>query len=179
MGKFSYSELSMIKKAIKGDANALGKILRNNHEYIYKMAYIYIGNKEDALDIMQEATIQSIKSIHTLKEPSYFLTWFCTIMARVASKLINQKIQIRELQNNPEYEEPADLSKNKHQEIDVLEAVTTLDDKYRLILQMFYYQDFSVKEISELLSMPEGTVKTNLKRGRDALKKALGEDYYV
>ncbi|MGM0217503.1 sigma-70 family RNA polymerase sigma factor [Enterococcus sp. AZ126] len=179
MGKFSYSELSLIKKAINGDINALGKVLRKNHEYIYKMAYIYIGNKEDALDIMQEASIQSMKWIHTLKEPSYFLTWFCTIMARLASKLINQKIQIRRLQNNPEFEESADLSKNKNQAIDVLKAVTTLEDKYRLILQLFYYQDFSVKEISELLTMPEGTVKTNLKRGRDALKKSLGEDYYV
>ncbi|MGX7148441.1 sigma-70 family RNA polymerase sigma factor [Enterococcus ureasiticus] len=179
MGKFSYSERSLIKKAIKGDTNALGKILHKNHEYMYKMAYIYIGNKEDALDIMQEATIQAMKSIHTLKEPSYFLTWFCTIMARLASKVINQKIKIRELQNNPEFEEPTDLSKNKNQAIDVLEAVTSLEDKYRLILQLFYYQDFSVKEISELLNMPEGTVKTNLKRGRDALKKNLGEDYYV
>ncbi|ALS00994.1 RNA polymerase subunit sigma-70 [Enterococcus silesiacus] len=179
MGKFSYLELSLIKKAIKGDKVALGKVLRKNHIYLYKMAYIYIGNKEDALDIMQEATIQSIKSIHTLKEPSYFLTWFCTIMARQASKLINQKIQIRELQNNPEFEEPTDLSKNKNQSIDVLDAVMSLEDKYRLVLQLFYYQDFSVKEISELLTMPEGTVKTNLKRGREALKTVLGEDYYV
>lgn len=179
MGKFSYSELFLIKKSIKGDVNALGKILQKKHEYIYKMAYIYIGNKEDALDIMQEATIQSMKSIHTLKEPSYFLTWFCTIMARQASKVINQKIQIRELQNRPEFEEPLDLSKHKNQEIDVLEAVTTLKDNYRLILQLFYFQDFSVKEISGLLMMPEGTVKTNLKRGREDLKKALGEDYDV
>ncbi|WP_207696628.1 TIGR02954 family RNA polymerase sigma-70 factor [Enterococcus sp. DIV0212c] len=179
MGKFTYSEILLIKKAIKGDPNALGKILGKNHEYIYKMAYIYIGNKEDALDIMQEATIQSMKSIHTLKEPSYFLTWFCTIMARQASKLINQKIKIRELQNNPEFEEASDLTTNENQAIDVLTAVMNLEDKYRLILQLFYYQDFSVKEISELLEMPDGTVKTNLKRGRDALRKRLGEDYYV
>lgn len=179
MGKFSYSENLLIKKAIKGDHNALGKILRKKHAYIYKMAYIYIGNKEDALDIMQEATIQSMKSIHTLKEPDYFLTWFCTIMARQASKVINQKIKIRALQNTSEFEESADLSKNTNQTIDVLEAVTSLEDKYRLTLQLYYYQDFSVKEISELLTVPEGTVKTNLKRGRDALKRALGEDYYV
>lgn len=179
MGKFTYSELLLIKKAIKGDTKALGKILRKNHEYIYKMAYIYIGNKEDALDIMQEATIQSMSSIHTLKEPSYFLTWFCTIMARQASKVIKQKIQIRELQNSPEFEEEDDLEKNENQAIDVLESVMNLEDKYRLILQLFYYQGFSVKEISELLKMPEGTVKTNLKRGREALRKVLGEDYYV
>lgn len=100
-------------------------------------------------------------------------------MARQASKLINQKIKIRELQNNPEFEEASDLTTNENQAIDVLTAVMNLEDKYRLILQLFYYQDFSVKEISELLEMPDGTVKTNLKRGRDALRKRLGEDYYV
>ncbi|EOL43408.1 sigma-70 family RNA polymerase sigma factor [Enterococcus caccae] len=179
MGKLSYSERLLVKKAIKGDTNALEKILQKNHEYIYKMAYIYIGNKEDALDIMQEATFQSLKSIHTLKEPSYFLTWFCTIMARQASKMINQKVKIRELQNIPEFEELKDPSLDKNQVIDVLQAVTSLEDKYRLVLQLFYYQELSVKEISDLLVMPIGSVKTNLKRGREALRKALGEDYYV
>ncbi|WP_348922658.1 sigma-70 family RNA polymerase sigma factor [Enterococcus rotai] len=179
MGKISYLERSLVKKAIKGDREALGKILSKNHEYIYKMAYIYIGNKEDALDIMQEATLQSIKSIHTLNEPSYFLTWFCTIMARQASKLINQKILMRDIQTNLEFDEVKDLSINQNQSIDVLEAVISLEDKYRLILQLFYYQGFSVIDISELLSMPQGTVKTNLKRGREALRKKLGEDYYV
>lgn len=179
MGKFSYSERLLVKKAIKGDVQALGKLLQKNHEYLYKMAYIYIGNKEDALDIMQEAAIQSIKSIHSLKEPSYFLTWFCTIMARLASKVIDQKVKIRALQNNPAYTEPKDPSFNKNQSIDVLEAVISLDDNYRLVLQLFYYQDLSVKEISEVLAMPQGTVKTNLKRGREALRQTLGEDYYV
>jgi len=52
-------------------------------------------------------------------------------------------------------------------------AVLQLPEKYRNCLYLFYYEDYSIKEIAQSLEMPENTVKTNLKRGRQALKEFL------
>jgi RNA polymerase sigma-70 factor (ECF subfamily) len=56
---------------------------------------------------------------------------------------------------------------------DVWEAVQKLDEKYRALIVLYYYEDFSIKHISEILSMPQNTVKTRLSRGRNKLKKEL------
>ena len=56
---------------------------------------------------------------------------------------------------------------------DMMWAVLQLPEKYRNCLYLFYYEDYSIKEIAQSLEMPENTVKTNLKRGRQALKEFL------
>ena len=60
-------------------------------------------------------------------------------------------------------------------EDETLWEVLELPEKYRDCLYFFYYEDYSVREIARLLGMPENTVKTNLKRGREALKKRLAD----
>ena len=166
-----------IRQAIAGDKDALGRLLQANHEYIYKMAYIYTGNKQDALDILQEAAAQSVRAIRTLREPQFFLTWFCKIMIRQTGKLFKNR------QHEVFIEEPSDWGSQENGgtqlgvSVDLLKAVLSLEDRYRVVVQLYYYQDFSIREISRLLQMKEGTVKTNLSRGREQLRQILGDDY--
>ncbi len=61
-------------------------------------------------------------------------------------------------------------------EDETLWEVLALPEKYRDCLYFFYYEDYSIKEIAKLLGTPENTVKTNLKRGREALKKRLADE---
>lgn len=178
MGNSKNEEIVWVKRAIKGDKEALGLILEKNQAYIYKMAYIYTGNQQDALDILQEAAAQSVDAIRTLKEPNYFLTWFCKIMIRQTGKLFKNRQHEVLVEENQEWVDRAGLIFTDSTSIDILKAVMMLEDKYRLVLQLYYYQDFSVREIGQLLELKEGTVKTNLKRGREQLRKILGEDYY-
>lgn len=178
MGDFKSEEEALVKKAIKGDIEALGLVLERNQEYIYKMAYIYTGNQQDALDILQEAAAQSVNAIRKLKEPKYFLTWFCKIMVRQTGKLFKSRTYEVLVEENSEWIDQANLLQQDSASIDLLRAVMSLEDKYRLVLQLYYYQDFSVREISRLLELKEGTVKTNLKRGRERLRGILGDDYY-
>ena len=58
---------------------------------------------------------------------------------------------------------------------ETLEAVLELPERYRNCLYLFYYEDYSIREISGILQVPENTVKTHLKRGREALKQKLME----
>ncbi|WP_086349589.1 sigma-70 family RNA polymerase sigma factor [Candidatus Enterococcus clewellii] len=178
MGDFNNHEELLVKKAIKGDKEALGLVLQQNQEYIYKMAYIYTGNQQDALDILQEAAAQSVSSIRTLKEPKYFLTWFCKIMVRQTGKLFKSRQHEVLVEENQEWADQAGSVLSEETSVDLLRAIMALEDKYRLVLHLYYYQDFSIREISQLVGLKEGTVKTNLKRGRERLRGLLGDDYY-
>lgn len=80
----------LIKKAIKGNKNAFEKLIKQHYERIYRTAFLYVHNEEDALDVVQEATFQAFKSIHSLKHPEYFLTWFTRIIIRCSSRILKR-----------------------------------------------------------------------------------------
>ena len=63
-------------------------------------------------------------------------------------------------------------------DLDLIQAVISLDKKYRLPIHLFYYEGYSIREIAELLHEKETTIGTRLERGRKKLKEILGGDYY-
>ncbi|MGG5371674.1 TIGR02954 family RNA polymerase sigma-70 factor [Enterococcus sp. AZ196] len=133
-------------------------------------AYLYVHNKEDSLDIVQETSYQAFKSIKNLKNPQYFKTWMMRILMNTAVKFKknNSIVFVEEVAN-----EGASISINKEEHLDLLFALNELKEDYRLVIILHYYHDLTVKSISEVLQIPEGTVKTNLFRGREKLKNKL------
>lgn len=73
-----------MKKAQKGNDKAFLKIFQQYEEEVYRMAFLYVKNQEDALDVVQEVAYQSFKNIHTLKKPEYFKTWLMKITINCA-----------------------------------------------------------------------------------------------
>ncbi|MGL4373235.1 MAG: sigma factor-like helix-turn-helix DNA-binding protein, partial [Turicibacter sp.] len=73
---------------------------------------------------------------------------------------------------------PEDLSYMPHKESEMLQAVLSLTSKYRIPIHLYYYEGYSIKEISEILDEPVATVGTRLARGRSQLKKLMGGDHY-
>lgn len=134
------------------------------------MAYVYVKNKEDALDIVQEVAYRSFKKIDTLKKPEYFKTWLIKISISCAIDCLrknNKVVQIR-----PEHEElidpyveiiPLSLS------LDQLLGELNEDEKSIVILK--FYEDYSFKEIAEMLNIPLGTSKSILYRALNKLRK--------
>ncbi|WP_445492698.1 sigma-70 family RNA polymerase sigma factor [Niallia sp. 03133] len=161
----------MIKKAIKGNKKAFEILIKQHYERIYRTAFLYVHTEEDALDVVQEATYQAYISIHSLKNPEYFLTWFTKIVIRCAGQLLKKRDKVVPLteemlrnlisEGNPNYEES----------IHLLNVIGQLKEHYRTVIILFYYHDYSIKTISNTMEIPEGTVKTYLSRGKEALKK--------
>lgn len=91
------------EKAQKGNDKAFIKIFQEYEEDIYRMAFVYVKNQEDALDIVQEVAYQSFKKINTLKQPEYFKTWLMRITINCAVNLVKKNKKV--LQFKPNFEE--------------------------------------------------------------------------
>lgn len=74
------SERQLAKKAIRGDHDAYGELLKRHKAYFYKMAFSYVKEQQVALDIVGEMTYLGLMKIHQLKNPDYFKTWMTKIL---------------------------------------------------------------------------------------------------
>lgn len=134
------------------------------------MAFIYLKNENDALDVVQEVAYQSFKKIHTLKYPEYFKTWIIKITISCSVNLI--KMNKRVLKLNQEYTEnistmTEDISLN----LTLKNLIDDLNEEEKSVVLLKFYLDYTFKEISELMEIPLGTAKSILYRALKKLKK--------
>lgn len=169
-------EYKIINKAIKGNKKAFEKLIKQHYEQAYRTAFLYVQNKEDALEIVQESTYQALISIHTLKNPEFFMTWFTKIIIRYSRHLLSKKKNVVPLTEEIISRVRSDISEINEDSLDLLDAIGKLKENYRITIILFYYYDYSIKTISEIMKIPEGTVKTYLSRGKSALKKNFEEE---
>lgn len=167
-------EKRLIKKAIKGDSLSFEKLLIMYENQLYRTAFLYVKNHEDALDITQETAFKAFTSIHQLKNEDHFLTWITKILIRCSYKLLANKKDVSEL----EMDIPDPRKVLTIERIDIIEALNTLPLHYQSIIIQFYFHDFSLHTISEVTGFPENTVKTYLSRAKAELRKHLGGDYF-
>lgn len=162
----------LVKQAIKGDQNALQTLLKEEKDKLYKMAFIYMKNEHDALEVFQQTILEVIESIHQLRNPEYFSTWATRICINVSLKELrkNKKIVTMEDYSIPDVVE---VSGSVEEKLDLAAVLYELDDKYRSVLVLRFYHDYTVSQIADILECPEGTVKTNLHRGLALLKTKM------
>lgn len=162
-----------VKKAIKGDRQAFLDLIEPQKDKLYKIAYTYVKNQDDALDIIQETMFKAYTGVDKLKNPKYFDTWLTKILINVSISTLNKN-------NNTTYlNESAVSSYNNLDEyegkLDLENELNKLDKKYREVIVLRYFKDFTIKEISKILDIPLGTAKTYLYRGLDSLRKSMEE----
>ena len=139
---------------------------------IYLLAYVRLNSNADAEDITQEVLLKYIRADKKFKDEEHRKAWLLKVTANaVVSHIRSQKrSQMVDLE---EIEEVVAAPENKHR--DLKYVIEQLPEKYRMVIHMFYYEELSIKEISEITGDSEGTVKSQLSRGRDKLKKLLEE----
>lgn len=142
---------------------------------LYKIAYVYMKNEEDALEVFQETTYKAFISIKNLKNERYFSTWLTRILINTAIDLLNKRKKIIPMEKEILEEKIAPYQSNE-EDPDLLQAVMELDEKYKAVLILRFYKDYTVKQIADVLDCPEGTVKTNIHRAINLLKEKWKED---
>ena len=180
------TENDLIKKCKKGDREAFNVLFSNYQSQVINIAYGMLSNREDAYDATQEVFVRVYKSIESFKEQSSFTTWLYRITTNVCSDILrkrqkntnvisinqamdeNKDMDIRDEAPTPE--ESMELSEKQRV---VREAIAELREEYRVVITLCDIEGMSYDEISEILKIPSGTVKSRINRARNALKKIL------
>lgn len=142
-------------------------------DMVYRIAVAITGNKADADDVFQETFLRLVKNQGKIQSEEHLKAWLIRVSGNCAKTVVmspwNQKTQGL---LGEDAKEMQDVS-NKQDRL--LMELHALPQKYSLVLYLFYYEGYSVKEIAGLLKKNENSVKTLLKRGRNLLKKSLVE----
>ncbi len=158
---------SLVRKAKQGDPDAFTELMQSQMQNMYKAARSVLYNDEDVADAISETILACWEKIWQLKEEDYFRTWMTRILINKCNDILRKQRNIMLVEEIPEQ-----LSYDrKYENVEWEEALESLDEKYRLIMLLYYVEGFKTGEIGDILSMPESTVRTRLARGRQRLAR--------
>lgn len=139
---------------------------------LYAVAFNICKNQMDAEDVVQETFVQYYTTKKQFEDKQHLRAWLIRVAINKAKNLTRtfwrrNKCSLEDYMETLTFEDTD--SRN------LFEEVMKLPDKYRIIIHLFYYEDYSVREIAEILKLSESNVKTRLSRGRTLLKNTLKE----
>lgn len=165
----------IVKRAKEGECQALEELIHMYEIKMYKTAQTILSCEDDINEAIQQTIILVYKKINQLKNDKSFGTWIMKILVNQCKKIWNQ--------NNKRDEKHIELEDNiklttpeKEHYSFVNKAMEKLSDEYKEVTILYYYDEFSIKEISKILNIPKGTVKPRLARARQTLSKLLKEE---
>lgn len=144
---------------------------------VYRMAFAYCKNKADAEDIMQETFIKLFTADIRFEDSDKEKSWLLKVTVNKCKDMFRSLRYKYSLTAIPL--EEASLVYETPEENEVYHAVMSLPTKYRLVIHLYYYEDYSVKEISRITGNNESAVQTQLYRARKKLKKILGKELRI
>lgn len=166
-------DIEQVKKAKSGDLDAIAKLITDNTQSMYRVAYSILKNDEEIYDAISNTTVIVFEKISKLRNEEFFKKWLTRILINECYRIYNQNKKIVYLENynqeNLEYND-------KYTDLEMKGLIKNLNNELRDIVMLYYFEDFSVREIAKILEIPEGTVKSRLSRARKELEKVLIKD---
>ncbi len=170
----------LIKRAQSGDEEAFNALYEKYYKTMLYSAYRFTNNMEDAKDAVQTAFMQMYQSIGNLKDPKYFRLWMNKIVRGKCIDIFhkNRDVPVDTMQDeivnlyaedHDDYVPHKRLLRSSDQDI-VIHLITELPKHYQEILFYAYYSQFSMKEMANILDIPEGTVKSRLYAAKRSLR---------
>jgi len=169
--------LEAIKSAKNGDTDEIGNIILENMQSMYRVGFGILRNEDEIQEAISNTIVIVFEKIKTLKHEEFFKTWLIRILINECYKLYNHN---KKIVNIEDYSNQRNLSYNdEYVDIEIRNLIKSLDEDLKEIVILYYLEDFSVKEISKIIKIPEGTVKSRLSRAREKLKGVLLENEIV
>lgn len=134
----------------------------------YIVAQAILGNEADAQDAVCSAILKGYEHRRQLKSAGKFKAWMIAITRNEALQILRKRLELPGDEKVAELLEPVRDHYNE-----LWDVVSALKEEYRIVIVMFYYNELSIKEISKILGVAPGTVKSRLNRGRELLRQAL------
>lgn len=162
------------------DIKEFETLVKANMKRAYVSAYAIIGSHDDAMDISQQAFINAYKSFHKFDKTKNFYTWYYKILKNLCLNFIRDKKRKNEVSIiyavKKEAESPENLLINDEQNSALNAALNKLEPEEREIIVLKEFENYSYKEMSEMLNIPQGTVMSRLYYSRKKLSKLIAEE---
>lgn len=156
----------LVRLAQNRDADAFTQVMQSQMQNLYKAARAMLENDEDAADAISDTILTCWEKLDQLKKPEYFRTWMTRILINKCNDILRKRNKVR-LLGDESREIP--FSPQEYDNVEWLETLKGLDEKYRMILILYYVNGLETSDISAALHIPVSTVRTRLSRARDQL----------
>lgn len=172
-------ERELVINVQKGDMEAFEQLFDLYKHKALRTVYSMTRDKDVSEDIVQEVFVSCYTSIKDLQNPEYFKTWFYRVLTRTTWRYMDKEkrmIPVEDiLKRSEDSYENSSLEKLERKESSELiyQEIIKLKPKIQTTLILYYYNEFSVKEIAQIMECFEGTVKSRLHTGRRKLKLSL------
>ena len=151
----------------------LGNLVLDSERQLYSTAKTILFSDQDCADAIQETIVKAFSKIDTLKNDKYARTWLIRILINECYNLVRKSskfISFKDLEDRLEME-----SEKSKDYSELYAAVNSLKEELRLPVILYYIEDFSVREIAQILEISEGAVQKRLARARGKLRQELQE----
>ena len=155
----------LAKKASIGNEECFVALCNQLKTKLFRTAKGILGNESLALDAVSEAIFRAFKGIKQLRESKYAETWFIRILINVANDFYRRQKHEIIMEKVPE-----GMYHDDHNELEFSQIIESLQPELREIISLKYYSNYTLLEISEILEIPEGTVKSRLNRALNILR---------
>jgi len=151
----------------------LGTLILDSERQLYSTAKTILSDDHDCADAIQETIVKAFSKIGTLRNDKYAKTWLIRILINECYTLLRKSSKLVPLE---EMSEMAEMNADKNTDYsDLYKALNSLKEELRLPVILYYIEDFSIKEIAQILEISEGAVQKRLARARGKLKRDLQE----
>ena len=143
---------------------------------LYNIAYGYTRNRDDSIDIMQNAYVVLLESNKRFESNEHIKYFLIRVTINESLDLLKSASKKRVIKNN---DVVVNFPETKKEELpyDLSEIVNTLPEKYKTIIILHYYDDMKIKDISNVLKISEPAVKKRLERARNLIKEIIERNY--
>lgn len=159
----------------KPQGDGFQRVYRQHADAVYRVCYGFMKNSADAEDAVQEAFLKFLRTDQSFESESHERAWLIVTASNICKNLL--KSWTRQKREDVENTEELLPACNDREEISpVLEAVLSLPEKYKTVIYLYYYEEYSCREIASFMGKKESSIRSLLKRGRAVLEKKLGGD---
>ncbi len=160
-----------VRQAQAGSKEAFAALIRQYELAMYRVARGMLRSDEDAADAIQDAVVSAYQSLHQLREPRFFRTWLIRILINQCKAMLRRQSRTVYLDTLPEAVAP---HVSIDESLDMEASINRLHVEHKEVIVLFYFADWSLKEIADALQVSEGTVKSRLNRARAKLASMRG-----
>ncbi len=174
--------LRLISDCIAGNEDAIEMLVREYEAGVFRLALSILGDPAEANEVMQETFLSALRALPTYQEKKTFKSWLYTIAVNHSRSHLRKRKVIERLRSTLTAIFRVDIEKQDSPEETVIQnekeaalwrSLNRLDDRHRIVVILRYFHELSVGEISEILSIPEGTIHSRLHTARATLRDNL------